>query len=85
MSLEELQNEKLGIIRNLRAYEELLLGLEHISKYNRENYSKDELKVFTMVYEPHLEEITESDVANKIEKLSNKLFEISRKSTEYRK
>ena len=85
MNLEELKNEKISIVRDIRAYEELLLGLEHISKYNRENYSKDELKVFTMIYEPHLEEITESNVANKIEKLTNKLFEISKKSTILRK
>ena len=81
MTLDELKNEKISIVKNIKAYEELQLGLEHISKYNRENYSKDELKVFTMMYEPHLEEITEMYVANKIEKLNNKLFEISKKST----
>lgn len=79
MGLDELNDEKLNIIRQLKAYEELQLGLEHIEKYNRENYSKDELKVFTMIYEPHLEEITESYVANKIEKLTNHLLKVSMK------
>ena len=77
MGVDELKNEKLSIIRNIRAYEELRSGLEHISKYNRENYSNDELKVFTMIYKPHLEEITELYVANKIDNLTNKLLKIS--------
>lgn len=79
MELDELNNEKLGIIREIKAYEELQLGLGHIQKYNRENFSKDELKVFTMLYEPHLEEITESIVAQKIEKLTNNLLKVSEK------
>ena len=79
MELDQLTNKKISIIRQIRAYEELQLGLEHIEKYNRENYSKDELKVFTMVYEPHLEEITESYVADKIEELTNSLLTVSEK------
>lgn len=79
MDIEKLNNEKLGLIRQIKAYEELQSGLEHIQKYNRENFSKDELKVFTMVYEPHLEEITESFVANEIEKLTNNLLKVSEK------
>ncbi|MGZ7049311.1 MAG: hypothetical protein ACXVHO_04820 [Methanobacterium sp.] len=79
MELDDLNTEKVGIIRQLRAYEELQSGLEHIGKYNRENNSKDELKVFTMIYEPHLEEITESYVANKIENLNTHLMKISNK------
>lgn len=79
MELEQLNSKKVSIIRKIRAYEELQLGLEHIEKYNRENYSKDELKVFTMVYEPHLEEITESYVADRIEQLTDKLLAVTEK------
>jgi hypothetical protein len=79
MELEQLNNKKLNIIREIRAYEELQLGLEHIGKYNRENHSKDELKVFTMLYEPHLEEITESFVADKIAQLTNNLLTVTEK------
>lgn len=79
MEIDQLNDEKLSIIRQIRAYEELQLGLEHIGKYNRENHSKDELKVFTMLYEPHLEEITESFVADKIEQLTNNLLKVSEK------
>ncbi len=79
MELEQLNNKKHDIIGEIRAYEELQLGLEHIQKYNRENHSKDELKVFTMIYEPHLEEITVTFVADKIEKLTNNLLVVSEK------
>lgn len=79
MELEQLNNKKLNIIEEIRAYEELQLGLEHIQKYNRENHSHEELKVFTMAYEPHLEEITDSFVANKIEQLTNKLLVVTEK------
>lgn len=79
MELDQLNNKKLNIIEQIRAYEELQLGLEHIEKYNRENHSNDELKVFTMLYEPHLEEITESFVADKIEQLTNNLLIVTEK------
>lgn len=77
MELEELNDKKNGIIGQIRAYEELQLGMEHIGKYNRENHIKDELKVFTMLYEPHLEEITETLVADKLEQLTNKLLTVT--------
>jgi hypothetical protein len=79
MELEQLTNQKISLIEQIRAYEELQLGLEHIGKYNRENHSKDELKVFTMLYEPHLEEITESGVADKLEQLTNNLLTVTEK------
>jgi hypothetical protein len=79
MELEQLTNKKISLIGQIRAYEELQLGLEHIGKYNRENHSKDELKVFTMLYEPHLEEMTESIVADKLEQLTNNLLTVTEK------
>ena len=79
MELEQLNNKKISIIGQIRAYEELQLGLEHIGKYNRENHSKDELKVFTTLYEPHLEEITETLVADRLEQLTNNLLTVTEK------
>lgn len=79
MELEQLTNQKISLIGQIRAYEELQLGLEHIGKYNRENHSKDELKVFTMLYEPHLEEMTDSIVADKLEQLTNNLLTVTEK------
>ena len=79
MDLNQLNDERNGILGELRAYQELQSGLEQISKYNRENYTNERLKVYTTAYEPHLEEITELSVAEKIEKLTNKLLTISEK------
>ena len=79
MELEQLNNKKLSIIGQIRAYEQLQLGLEHIGKYNRENHSKDELKVFTTLYEPHLEEITEILVADRLEQLTDNLLTVTEK------
>ncbi len=79
MDLNQLNDERNDILGELRAYQELQSGLEQISKYNRENYTNERLKVYTTAYEPHLEEITELSVAEKIEKLTNKLLTISEK------
>lgn len=79
MNLEQLTNEKRKIIGQINAYENLQAGLELIKKYNRENHTNDELKVYSTAYEPHLEEITESNVAEKIEQLTNNLLAISEK------
>lgn len=79
MDLNQLNNERNNILGQLRAYEELQLGLEQIGKYNRENQTNDKLKVYTTVYEPHLEEITELSVAEKIEQLTNTLLKVSEK------
>ena len=79
MDLNQLNNKRNNILGELKAYEELQLGLEQISKYNRENHTNDKLKVYTTAYEPHLEEITELSVAEKIEKLTNKLLVVSEK------
>lgn len=79
MDLETLNNKKSHILGQIRAYEELQSGLEQIEKYNRENHVNDELKVYTLAYEPHLEEITGSVVAEKIEQLTDNLLTISEK------
>lgn len=79
MNLEQLNNEKRNIVGQINAYEDLQSGLELIKKYNRENRINDELKVYSIAYEPHLEEITESHVAEKIEQLTNNLMTISEK------
>ncbi len=79
MNLNQLNNKRNDILGELRAYQELQQGLEQISKYNRENYTNERLKVYTTAYEPHLEEITELNVAEKIEKLTNKLLAVSEK------
>ncbi len=79
MDLEQLNNEKRNVVGQIKAYEDLQQGLELIKKYNRENHNNDELKVYSTAYEPHLEEITESHVAEKIEQLTNNLLSISEK------
>ena len=79
MDLNQLNDERSNILGELKAYEELQLGLEQISRYNRENRTNDMLKVYTTAYEPHLEEITELSVAEKIEKLTNNLLVLSEK------
>ena len=79
MNLEELNHEKMNLLGQISAYEGLQLGLEYIKRYNRENYSNEKLKVYTNAYEPHHEEITESNVANILEQLNNNLLEISKK------
>lgn len=79
MDINQLNNERNALLGELKAYEELQVGLEQISKYNRENHTNDILKVYTTAYEPHLEEITELNVAEKIEKLTNNLLALSEK------
>ena len=79
MDIDQLNSKRSSILGELKAYEELQLGLEQISKYNRENRTNDNLKVYTTAYEPHLEEITELNVAEKIEKLTNNLLVLSEK------
>jgi len=79
MDLHQLNDKRNNILEELKAYEDLQLGLEQISKYNRENHTNDKLIVYTTAYEPHLEEITELSVAEKIEKLTNKLLTLSNK------
>ena len=79
MNLEELNHRKKDLLDQINAYEGLQSGLEYIKRYNRENYSNEKLKVYTNAYEPHFEEITESNVADILEKLTNNLLEISNK------
>jgi hypothetical protein len=76
MDLEEL-NKKKELLGQINAYEELQSGLEYIMRYNRENYANEKLKVYTTAYEPHLEEITESNVADILEQLTNNLLKVS--------
>lgn len=79
MSLEELNSKRNDILGQLKAFEELQLGLEQIERYNRENHTNDKLKVYTTAYEPHLEEITAAGVADKIEHLTDSLLSVSEK------
>ena len=79
MDIDQLNDKRNNILGELKAYYYLQLGLEQISKYNRENHTNDKLKVYTTAYEPHLEEITELSVAEKIEKLTNNLLTLSEK------
>jgi len=79
MNLEELNHEKKYLLDKISTYEGLQSGLEYIKRYNRENYSNEKLKVYTNAYEPHLEEITEYNVALKLEQLNNNLLDISNK------
>lgn len=77
MNLEELNNKKKDLLGQINAYEELQSGLEYIGRYNRENYTNEELKVYTTAYEPHLEEITESRVADILEGLTDNLLKVT--------
>lgn len=79
MGLEELNSKRSDILGQLKAFEELQLGLEQIERYNRENHTNDKLKVYTTAYEPHLEEITAAGVADKIEHLTDSLLSVSEK------
>jgi spore germination protein YaaH len=79
MNLEELNHKKMNLLGQISTYEGLQLGLEHIKRYNRENYSNEKLKVYTNSYEPHHEEITVSNVADILEQLNNNLLDISNK------
>ncbi|MDI6723174.1 MAG: hypothetical protein QMD61_00855 [Methanobacterium sp.] len=77
MDLEELNNKKKDLLGQINAYEELQSGLEYIERYNRENYTNEKLKVYTTAYEPHLEEITESNVADILKRLTDNLLKVS--------
>lgn len=79
MDLHQLNDKRNDILGELKAFEELQVGLEQISKYNRENHTNEKLIVYTTAYEPHLEEITELSVSEKIEKLTNNLLAVSEK------
>ena len=79
MNIEELNHRKKDLLNRINTYEGLQSGLECIKRYNRENYSNEKLKVYTNAYEPHLEEITESNVADILEQLTNDLLKISNK------
>ena len=77
MDIEELNNKKRDLLGQINAYEGLQAGLEYIGRYNRENFANEELKVYTTIYEPHLEEITESNVADILGRLTDNLLKIT--------
>ena len=75
LNLEILMNERKNLVRELKANDELQLGLEKIKRYNFE--TNDELKVYNTINYPDLEEITESYVAERIEQLTDELLKLS--------
>ncbi|MGA2676338.1 MAG: hypothetical protein ACLQG5_07590 [Methanobacterium sp.] len=75
MNLEILMNERKNLVRELKANDDLQLGLEKIKRYNFE--TNDELKVYNTINYPDLEEITESYVAERIEQLTDELLKLS--------
>ena len=75
LNLEILMNERKNLVRELKANDELQLGLEKIKRYNFE--TNDELKVYNTINYPDLEEITESHVAERIEQLTDELLKLS--------
>ncbi len=75
LNLEILMNERKNLVRELKANDELQLGLEKIKRYNFE--TDDELKVYDTINYPDLEEITESQVAERIEQLTDELLKLS--------
>ncbi|MGO9388251.1 MAG: hypothetical protein ACLPWD_09445 [Methanobacterium sp.] len=75
MTLEILMNERKNLVRELKANDELQLGLEKIKRYNFE--TNDELKVYNTINYPDLEEITESLVAERIAQLTDDLLKLS--------
>ncbi len=75
LTLEILMNERKNLVRELKANDELQLGLEKIKRYNFE--TNDELKVYNTINYPDLEEITESQVAERIAQLTDNLLKLS--------
>ncbi len=75
LTLERLMNERKNLLRELKANDELQLGLEKIKRYNFE--TSDDLKVYNTINYPDLEEITESHVAERIERLTDDLLKLS--------
>ena len=75
LNLEILMNERKNLVRELKANDDLQLGLEKIKRYNFE--TNDELKVYNTINYPDLEEITESHVAERIEQLTDELLKLS--------
>ena len=75
LNLEILMNERKNLVRELKANDELQLGLEKIKRYNFE--TDDELKVYDTINYPDSEEITESQVAERIEQLTDELLKLS--------
>jgi len=83
MSLDELMNERNCILKKLKSYEELELGLKNIKKYNKVKSSDVKLKVYKESDYPDLEDITESTVAKMIEQLTDNLSKIYEQINNY--
>lgn len=77
MVLDELVMERKYLLSELKAYDDLQIGLEKIKRYNMDNRMNDELIVYNTVSYPDIEEITESAVAEKIDQLTNNLLKLS--------
>lgn len=79
MVLDKLINKRKYLLSELKAYDELQIGLEKIKRFNMDNRMNYELNVYNTVNYPDLEEITETTVAERIEKLTNNLLKLSDK------
>jgi hypothetical protein len=77
MVLDKLIMERKDLLSQLKAYDELQIGLEKIKRFNMDNRMNDELIVYNTVSYPDIEEITESAVAEKIDQLTNSLLKLS--------
>ncbi len=75
LTLETLMDERKHLLRELKANDELQLGLEKIKRYNLD--TDDDLKVYNTINYPDIEEITESAVAKRIEQLTDNLLKLS--------
>jgi len=77
MVLDKLMMERKHLLMELKACDELQLGLEKIKRYNMDNNMNDKLIVYNTVNYPDIEEVTESTVAEKIEQLTNDILKLS--------
>ncbi len=81
MSLDELMSERNSVLKELKLYEELELGLEKINQYNKG--SDEKLKVYNTINYPDLEDITELFVTNRIDQLTDNLSKIYEQINNY--
>jgi hypothetical protein len=77
MVLDQLMMERKDLLNELKAYDDLQIGLEKIKRYNMDNRKYDKLIVYNTVSYPDIQEVTESEVAEKIDQLTNNLLKLS--------
>jgi hypothetical protein len=77
MVLDQLMMERKDLLSELKAYDDLQIGLEKIKRYNMDNRKYDKLIVYNTVSYPDIQEVTESEVAEKIDQLTNNLLKLS--------